>query len=183
MANGNAETEHLLKLELDGRLELGHLVLETVGVRHGGRELAGLGETRAQKTGNLLDEHFRSKEAIVLFGELLDQLLVLVELLEVVDRHELEANGFGLVDVRGIGEDAQLHLGLGDVGQTHGARETLVALGVVVLEADLQLDGLGEFARLLLGRVGEHLLDARAHAGCLDFGHERKLAPAGDLGK
>ena len=41
-----------------------------------------------------------------------------------------------------------------------GAGETLVLLGIVVLEADLEVDGLDELARLgLLGGL-EHLLDA-----------------------
>ena len=45
-----------------------------------------------------------------------------------------------------------------------GARETLVALGVVVLETDLELDGLDKVALLLAGRLGEELADGAPHA-------------------
>ena len=43
-----------------------------------------------------------------------------------------------------------------------GTRETLVTLGVVVLQTNLQFDGLDEVATLLL-RSLEHVLDARSH--------------------
>ena len=38
-----------------------------------------LGETGTKETGDLLDESLRGKESVVLLGELLDELLVLVE--------------------------------------------------------------------------------------------------------
>jgi hypothetical protein len=40
-----------------------------------------------------------------------------------------------------------------------GAAETLVLLGIVVLESDLELDGLEEVALLIL-RLGQQLVDA-----------------------
>ena len=49
------------------------------------------------------------------------------------------------------------------MGELDGARETLVALGVVVLETNLELDGLDKVALLLAG-VGEELLDRAPHA-------------------
>ena len=45
-----------------------------------------------------------------------------------------------------------------------GARETLVALRVVVLEADLELDGLDKVAPLLAVGGGEEVLDGAPHA-------------------
>ena len=45
-----------------------------------------------------------------------------------------------------------------------GTRETLVALGVVVLETNLELDGLDEVALLLAVGLGEELLDGTPHA-------------------
>jgi hypothetical protein len=57
------------------------------------------------------------------------------------------------------------HVGTGDGGQLDGARETLVTLGVVVLQTDLKLDGLEEVTLLLLERVLEQLLDILAHSG------------------
>ena len=46
----------------------------------------------------------------------------------------------------------------------HGTRETLVPLGVVVLETNLKLDGLDEVALLLAVRLGEELTDGAPHA-------------------
>lgn len=50
-----------------------------------------LGETGTQETGDLLDETIGSKEGIVLAGKLLDELLVLVQLLEVISGHGVNA--------------------------------------------------------------------------------------------
>ena len=46
-----------------------------------------------------------------------------------------------------------------------GTRETLVTLDIVVLQTDLQLNGLEEVPLLLVLRVVEELLDILAHAG------------------
>lgn len=45
-----------------------------------------------------------------------------------------------------------------------GTRETLVALGVVVLETDLELDGLDEVSLLLAVGIGEEFTDRAPHA-------------------
>jgi len=58
------------------------------------------------------------------------------------------------------------HVGTRDRGQLDGAGETLVTLGVVVLQTDLKLDGLEEVPLLLILRVVEQLLDILAHSGC-----------------
>lgn len=58
------------------------------------------------------------------------------------------------------------HVGTRDSRQTDGARETLVTLGVVVLQTDLKLDGLEEVPLLLILRVVEQLLNVLAHSGC-----------------
>ena len=52
-----------------------------------------------------------------------------------------------------------------------GSRETLVSLGVVVLESDLQLDGLEELAGLLFLGELDNLADRVANGGNLDFAH------------
>lgn len=70
VADGNTQAEHLLKLELDGALDLGDLLLEVLGVGDGGGELAGLGETWAKETGDLLDQSVGRQESVVLLGEL-----------------------------------------------------------------------------------------------------------------
>lgn len=52
-----------------------------------------------------------------------------------------------------------------DGRQLDGARETLVTLGVIVLQTDLELNGLEEVTLLLVERVVEKLLDILAHSG------------------
>ena len=64
----------------------------------GGGKLT-LGETRTQETGNLLDEGVGSKESIVLASKLLDELLVLVQLLQVVGGHGVNAVVLGTVEI------------------------------------------------------------------------------------
>jgi hypothetical protein len=56
VADGDTQAQHLLQLELDGRADLSELGAEVLGVRHGGGELARLGETGTEQTGDLLDE-------------------------------------------------------------------------------------------------------------------------------
>ena len=96
VADSNTQAENLLKLELDRRLDFDDLVAEVLSVRDRGGELAScsesenqlcgesaqvptFGKTGTKETGNLLDQSFGSKKSVVLFGELLDELLVLVE--------------------------------------------------------------------------------------------------------
>jgi hypothetical protein len=137
-------------------------------VSDGGGELAGLVETRSQETRNLLDQSLGGNESIVLLGELLDKLLVLVELLQVINRLELHTDLLGLIAVKGITENADGHLGARDVGETNGARETLITLRIVVLETNLELDSLEEVTLLLLGLLLD-LANALADGRNLDF--------------
>jgi hypothetical protein len=58
------------------------------------------------------------------------------------------------------------HSWAGNIGQTDGARETLVTLGVVVLQTDLKLDGFEKVTLLLVLGVFQKLLDILAHSGC-----------------
>lgn len=57
------------------------------------------------------------------------------------------------------------HLRAGHGRQTDSARETLITLGIIVLQTDLKLDGLEEVSLLLILRVVEQLLDILAHSG------------------
>ena len=96
--------------------------------------------------------------------QLLDELLVPVESLEHLDIAEVDAELLGLVAVDLVTEDAELYAGLAGLGQPDGAAEALVALGIVVLEANLELDGLHEatllgFRRVLQDCLG-HLIEA-----------------------
>ena len=58
------------------------------------------------------------------------------------------------------------HAWAGDNGQTNSSGETLVTLGVIVLEADLKFDGFEEVSLLGFERVFEKLLDVGTHSGC-----------------
>lgn len=58
------------------------------------------------------------------------------------------------------------HVGPGDLWELHGSGETLITLRVVVLEADLELDGLEEVAFLLIVGVVQQLLDVTTDSGC-----------------
>jgi len=168
VTDSDTQAENLLKLELDGGTDLISLLANVIGVGDGGGELSGLVETRSQKTRNLLDQSLGGEESIVLLGELLDQLLVLVELLQVINGLELHGDLLGLVAVKGITENADRHLGAGDVGETDGTRETLVTLGIVVLKTNLELDSLGEVTLLLLG-LELDLANALANGRNLNF--------------
>ena len=77
-------------------------------MRDGSRELAGLGETGAEETRDLLDQGFGRDEGVVFAGELLDEFLVLVEFLEIVSGHGVDAVVFGTVDVVLVTEDAEI---------------------------------------------------------------------------
>ena len=95
-----------------------------------------LGETGTKETGNLLDQSLRGQECIVTLRKLLDELLVLVHpvtqsatvksgskrntLLEVIDRHVLEVDLLGAVDVGSISENADRHARARDIGQPEG---------------------------------------------------------------
>jgi hypothetical protein len=52
--------------------------------------------------------------------------------------------------VLGVTQHAHGELALGGSGQLEGAGETLVSLGIVVLQGDLKLDGLDELSLLAL---------------------------------
>lgn len=132
----------------------------------GSRRKRTLGQTGTEETGNLLDKSLGSDESVVLASELLDQLLVLVQLLQVVGGHGVDTTVLGTVEIVLVTEDADGHVGAGDRGQLDGARETLVTLGVIVLQADLELDGLEEVALLGLVGVLQELSDLRPDISC-----------------
>ena len=124
-------------------------------------------------------------------------------LLQVLNGHVLELDLLGLVDVGSIGQDTDGHSRPGNVGKLDGTRlqnedygsgqsrfplgddallagqtyETLVPLGVVVLQSDLELNGLDKVPLLsdsgtivvlgglsLKGRLQEQSLDGGSHA-------------------
>lgn len=110
--NSNTETQHFLELELDGALDISDLLREVLGVGDGSGEFSGLGQTGAEKTGNLLDQLLGGDEGVVFARELLDELFVLVEFLQIVDRHGLERVVLGTIDVVLVAENAVPRRGL-----------------------------------------------------------------------
>lgn len=104
--NSDTETQHFLELELDGALDIGDLLREVLGVGDGGGELSGLGETGTEKTWDLLDQLLGGDEGVVFAREFLDELFVLVEFLQIVDRHRLERVVLGTIDVVLVTENA-----------------------------------------------------------------------------
>lgn len=79
------------------------------------------GETGSQDTGNLLDQGIRSNKSIVLAGELLDELLVLVELLQVVDGSRLQSQVLGTVEIVLVTNDAVLQSAICNQNLAHHA--------------------------------------------------------------
>jgi len=153
VSNGDGEAEHLLHLELDGGLQVVALGGQVVVMGHQGGELTGLVKSGTKEPGDLLDEGVGSQEGVIALGQLLDLLLVLVQLLQIVGSHAGDALGLGLVAMLLISKNADLELLLGDVTQLDGAGETLVLLGIVVLQTDLEVDGLDELTLLFLGAI------------------------------
>lgn len=132
-----------------------------------GRELTSLVETGAEELGDLTEEGLRSEESVVLLGELLDELLVLLESSELVDTHARDTELLGLIEVNLVTKDADLVVELGGVGETDNTGETLLFRGVEVLEADLELDSLDEFATGL----AEDVVDGRLDGISRNLGH------------
>ena len=85
-------------------------------------------------------------------------------LLQVINRHVFQSNHLRTVDIVLVRKNADRHTRTRDIRELDGARETLVTLRVVVLETNLELDGLDEVALLLAVGLGEELLDGTPHA-------------------
>jgi len=98
----------------------------------------------------LLDQDFGSKESVVFLGKFFDELLVLVEFFQIINRHIFELNILGTIDVVGIGQDTDGHARTRNIWQLYGSRETFVTLRIIVFETDLKLNGLDEFSFLVL---------------------------------
>lgn len=69
------------------------------------------------------------------------------------------------------------HVGPGDLGELDGSGETLVSLGIVVLETNLELDGLEEVALLLIVGVVQQLLDVTTDSGCNSMQENSLVTP------
>jgi hypothetical protein len=76
------------------------------------------------------------------------------------------------LSVIGLGVVPDGHVRPRHLWQLNGTRETLVTLRIIILEADLEFDGLEEVSLLRLVGVFQKLLDVRAHSGDSDFRHD-----------
>jgi hypothetical protein len=152
VADGDGHAGDLLKLELDGGTGIVDLGSEVFVVGDDLGEHTDSVKNGSEDGGDLLDEGVTGKKESVLLGPLLDELLVLVEGLEAVEVHDVDLDVLSLANVEmlGVTDQADLEAWAGDVGEADGASETLVLLGIVVLEADLKFNGLGELAGLLV---------------------------------
>lgn len=174
VTDGDVHAGGLLELELNGSSGVIDLSLEVIGVSDDLGEHTDSVEDGSENGGDLLDEGVSGEENGVLLGPGLDELLVLVEGLE-----EVEVNGVDLdvsllddLEVLSVSDKADLELGSGNVGESDGTSETLILLGVVVLEADLELDGLHELSLLL---IGEDLVDGLSDLGLGELGRHTVL--------
>jgi len=157
VSDGDTKAKNLLKLELNSALDLGDLFFEGFGVGNKGGEFTGLVKSGSQETRDLTKNSFGGEESVVLAGQLLDELLVLVQLLEGFDVLAVDSDLGGLINVDLVSENAELHSGLAFAGELDGSGETLILLGIVVLETDLEFNGLDELSVLLLGESDDAL--------------------------
>jgi len=163
-----AKAENLLELELDGGADFVDLVGEVVTEGDGGGEFVGTVHVGADNTGDGLDDGLGGEEGVVASAHLLDEFLVLVELLEIFHGHGVDTSLLGDVLVLEIANDGNSVVGAADVGETEGAGEALVTGGIVVLEVDLEVNGLEELALLALG---QDFLDGVLENLRWDLGH------------
>jgi len=108
VADGHGQAQSLLHLELDGALQLLHLGGDVFAVLERRGKLAGLVQTTTQHLLQLLDDGVRRKESIIAVSQSGDLLLLLVQLLQVVQRAAVDAVGLGLVAVLLVTENAHL---------------------------------------------------------------------------
>lgn len=106
--------------------------------------------------------------------ELTNKLLLLVELLKGLSIHCIKTNLASTIAIVSITKDANTHTRAGKMGKAHGAGETLVLLRVVVLQTDLEFDGLNELALGLLGAL-EHFINEGAELVSRDLARHGRL--------
>ena len=173
-AGAASHAGHLSQLELNGSAEVLDGQDKGLVVGDSDRELLDSVKNGSADDGHLLDDGVGGDEDIVLLGPLLDDLLVLVVLLELIEGGDIDVEtvllGFGLVLL--IGDHADLEVGAGDVRESNGSDETLILLWVVVLESELDLNGLSELSNLGLF---PHVLDPLEDHSVVDLGSHNKL--------
>jgi hypothetical protein len=150
IGNCKRHAHNLLHLELDSGLGDVNLLTKIVGLIEDGRELTSLSKTRTQDTRDLLDQRSRGKEVIILLGELLNELLVLVELLEIIHGHLVNAELVSFFAMFLVTKNTDAGVGARNNRELESSGETLISGRIVVLQSNLKFDGLGELAHLSL---------------------------------
>jgi len=185
VADSDVEGQHLLHLELDGSANFLSLLLHAFAGGDDGREFTGLVKSWAQKTRDLLDQGVGSEVLVVLLGPLFDDLLVLVESLKSFGVHGFDTSFLSLFAVHLGSQHAQLEVGARGVRKLEGSGETLLLLGVVVLQGALEVDSLLELTLLALEHLacflrvldllssgeGEEVLNGRVEEVGIDLRH------------
>ena len=69
----------------------------------------------------------------------------------------------------GIGDEANLELGSGDVGKSDSSGESLILLWIVILETNLHFDGFDEFSLFLVLEDG---VDGLSDLGLSELAHD-----------
>ena len=85
-------------------------------------------------------------------------------LLQIINRHVLKRNLLGAINIVLVGKNANGHARAGNSWKFNGSRETLVTLGVVVLETNLKFDSLHKVALFLAVGFSKQLFDGAPHA-------------------
>jgi hypothetical protein len=153
VGNGDTHANCLLGFQgkLDGLLQAQNFGGDVItGVVHGG-EFAGLVETRTQQTGDLTDQSGGRQECVVLGSQLFDKLFVLVHFFEILNGTGSNTSFRGVTAILFSTQQTNVEFLTRGVGDIDGTGETFVFLGIVILEGDLELDGLDEVSLLLRG--------------------------------
>jgi len=150
-SDGDVHAGNLLELPLDGCLDIVDLLLDGLVVRHWLWESVDSVQDWTKHNWNLLNEVVSGEQEIVLLGPALDKLFVLVELLQGIQcgHINVKTGSLNLILMLLIGNQADLEVWSWNVWDTHTTSETLVFLWVVVLESNLELNGLLELSLLL----------------------------------
>jgi len=144
-----------------------------VSLSQNGWKLTGFVQTWSQQSRNLSDQSIGGQESVVFFGELFNQLFVLVELFQVFDGHVWDVMFDGFIDMGLVTEDANGKFWSSGVWELDGTGESLVLLWIVVFEHDLKLNGFGEFSVFVLAGL-DHFGDLLVELISVDFRHIRR---------
>merc|ERR1719326_1556401 len=137
ITDGDGQAQNFFHLEFDGLFHFFDFGDHIVSLSQNTWKLTGFVQTWSQQSRNLSDQSIGSQESVVFFGELFDELFILIEFFQVIDRNMWDVEFGGFIDVGLVTEDANGEFWSGGVWQLDGTGESLVFLGIVVFEHDL----------------------------------------------